>query len=315
MIDGPKISILVVSYNTCEATLECLRSVLRETRETPFELIVVDNGSHDGSAAAIKDEFPNLRLLALDENLGFGQANNLAARHARGELLLLLNPDTVVLDGAIDALVRFTEDSPGSGIWGGRTIFADGTLNARSCARRMTMWGILSRAVGLSSLFPRSPLFNSEAYGGWERDSIREVDTVSGCFFLIRRDLWEQLEGFDPIFYMYGEEADLCVRARKLGAKPIITPAAQIIHYGGLSETVPADKVERLLRAKITLAKKHWGDFQLCLVRALWMMLVGIRAVGYNGAAWLLAESKHREKADIWRQVWRHRNDWLQGYR
>jgi len=303
-----------VSYNTRDETLESLRSVFRETREISFELIVADNASHDGSAAAIKDEFPDLHVIALDSNLGFGQANNLAARHANGELLLLLNPDTVVLNQAIDVLVNFTEDFPGCGIWGGRTVFADGTLNARSCARRMTLWSIFSRAVGLSALFPRSPLFNYEAYGGWERDSIREVDTVSGCFFLIQRDLWEKLGGFDPVFYMYGEEADLCVRAKKLGARPIVTPAAEIIHYGGLSETVAADKVEKLLRAKITLAKKHWGTFRLLFVRPLWMMLVAIRAAGYSGAARLLGSSKHRERAETWREVWRRRDEWSEGY-
>lgn len=315
MSEGQRLSILIVSYNTREVTLECLRSVFRETRETQFEVIVVDNHSRDGSAAAIKAEFPHVRLFDLDTNLGFGQANNLAARHASGQLLLLLNPDTVVLDGAIDRLVEFAQETPESGIWGGRTLFPDGSLNAWSCARRMTLWGIFSRAVGLSALFPRSPLFNSEAYGGWKRDSTREVDTVSGCFFLIRRDLWEQLEGFDPIFYLYGEEADLCVRAKKLGAKPMITPEAQIIHYGGLSETVPADKVERLLRAKITLATKHWTGLRLRLARPLWLMLVGIRAVGYAGAARVLGQSKHRDKAEIWRQVWRDRSEWLQGYR
>ena len=314
MTGGPRVSILVVSFNTREETLECIRSVFRETLEASFEVIVVDNASQDGSPEAIRDEFPDLRMLALDTNLGFGQANNLAARHASGELLLLLNPDTVVLERAIDVLVRFADERPDAGIWGGRTVFADGSLNARSCARRMTLWGIFSRAVGLSALFPRNSLFNFEAYGGWERDSIREVDTVSGCFFLIRRDLWEQLEGFDPVFYMYGEEADLCARARKRGAQPIITPAAEIIHYGGLSEKVPADKVERLLRAKITLAAKHWSHSEVRLARGLWTMLVAIRAAGYGGAARVSGAPKHQERAKTWRQVWRDRSDWLRGY-
>lgn len=314
MNDGPRVSILVVSYNTRDVTLECLRSVLRETRETTFELIVVDNDSRDGSAEAIQREFPDIDLIALDENVGFGQGNNVAAKRAKGELFLLLNPDTVVLDGAIDKLVGFVDELPESGIWGGRTLFADGSLNALSCARRMTVWGILSRAVGLSAIFPRSPLFNYDGYGGWDRDTVRQVDTVSGCFLLIERKLWEQLGGFDPVFYMYGEEADLCARARELGAKPVITPEAQIIHYGGLSETVPADKVERLLRAKVTLANKHWSGLRLRCVPPLWKMLVGIRALGYGGAARLLGKSKHQERAEIWRKVWRDREDWLRGY-
>src|SRR5690606_35725860 len=114
-------------------------------------------------------------------------------------------------------------------------------------------------ATGLSSLFRGSSLFNPEGYGGWKRDTVREVDIVSGCFFLIRRELWERLGGFDPAFFMYGEEADLCLRARKLGARPMVTPEATIVHYGGASERVRADKMVRLLQAKALLIRRHWG--------------------------------------------------------
>ncbi len=315
MSENPELSILVVSFNTRELTLECLRSVYQETHETQFELIVVDNASSDGSAEAIREEFPALTLIALDENIGFGRGNNLAAEHATGEFTLLLNPDTVVLDGAIDALVRFAREHPECGIWGGRTLFADRSLNPGSCWRGMSLWTLFSRAVGLLSLMPRSPLFNAAGYGGWQRDSVREVDTVSGCFLLIRRSLWEELDGFDPAFFMYGEEADLCLRARKRGARPTITPDAEIIHYGGMSETVPADKVERLLRANVTLAEKHWGSVKLWAGRLLIRLLVVVRALGYRSAALLSGKTRYQEKAAIWQQVWAHRQNWLRGYR
>ena len=315
MSENPELSILVVSFNTRELTLECLRSVYQATHETEFELIVVDNASSDGSAEAIRKEFPALKLIALDENIGFGRGNNLAAEHATGEFTLLLNPDTVVLDGAIDALVRFAREHPQRGIWGGRTLFADRSLNPGSCWRGMSLWTLFSRAVGLLSLMPRSPLFNAAGYGGWQRDSVREVDTVSGCFLLIRRSLWEELDGFDPAFFMYGEEADLCLRARKRGARPTITPDAEIIHYGGMSETVPADKVERLLRANVTLAEKHWGSVKLSVGRLLIRLLVVVRALGYRSAALLSGKTKYQENAAIWQQVWAHRQNWLKGYR
>ena len=315
MSESPELSILVISYNTSELTLECLRSVHQATHETHFELIVVDNASSDGSAEAIRKEFRALKLISLDENIGFGRGNNLAAEHAGGEFLLLLNPDTVVLDGAIDELVRFAHERPQCGIWGGRTLFADRSLNPGSCWRGMSLWTLFSRAVGLLSLMPRSPLFNAAGYGGWQRDSVREVDTVSGCFLLIRRSLWEELGGFDPAFFMYGEEADLCLRARKRGARPTITPDAEIIHYGGMSETVPADKVERLLRANVTLAEKHWGSVKLWLGRLLIRLLVAVRALGYGSAALLSGNLKYREKAAIWQQIWTHRHNWLRGYR
>lgn len=310
----PILSIIVISFNTREVTVECLHSIYRETHKTPFEIIVVDNASHDGSAEAIRSAFPDVNLIALDENIGFGRANNLASKQASGDFLLLQNPDTVVLDGAIDTLVYFAGERPDRGIWGGRTLFADGTLNPTSCWRGMSLWGLFSWAFGLSTLFAKNSFFNYAGYGGWNRDSIREVDTVTGCFLLIQKQLWEKLDGFDPAFYMYGEEADLCLRARRAGAHPTTYPNAEIIHYGGLSETVPADMMERLLRAKLTLAKKHWGWMRLWLGRNLFCILVGVRALGYSGAARIVGKRSHLEKAAIWRQVWRHRSAWLEGY-
>ena len=173
--------------------------------------------------------------------------------------LLLLNPDTVVLDGALDKLMAFRRAHPEAGIWGGRTVFADGSLNPASCWRRQTLWSLFCRASGLAAVFRRSDLFNPEAYGGWPRDTVREVDIVTGCLFLIARETWDRLGGFDPVFVMYGEEADLCLRARQIGLRPVITPDAVIIHYGGASEKVRADKLVRLLRAKAELVKRHFA--------------------------------------------------------
>jgi hypothetical protein len=142
---------------------------------------------------------------------------------SRAKRLLLLNPDTLILDDAIDRLFAFAENTPILGIWRGRTVFADGSLNPKSCWRQMTIWSVFCTLVGLS-FFRSSPVFYSEGYGGWPRNTVRRVDLVTGCFFLIDRDLWERLCGFDPTFFMYGEEADLCLRAATLGAKPTVTP-------------------------------------------------------------------------------------------
>ena len=143
---------LVVSYNTREMTLACLRSLAAETR-VPHEVIVLDNASRDGSAAAIAEAFPGLRLIASAENHGFALGNNLAAREARGRYLLLLNPDTLVLDGAVDRLVAFAGRTPEAGIWGGRTLFADGSLNPMSVFGDQTLWSLFCRASGLALAF------------------------------------------------------------------------------------------------------------------------------------------------------------------
>ena len=125
-----------------------------------------------------------------------------------------------MLDGAIDKLVAFARRTPAAGIWGGRTLNADLSLNPMSVFGDQTLWSLFCRATGLTVAFRNSPLFNSEHYGGWARDSERDVEVVQGSFFLIPRRLWDELGGFDLSFVMYGEEADLCRRARARGAQP-----------------------------------------------------------------------------------------------
>ena len=176
--------------------------------------------------------------------------------HARGRRILLLNPDTVILDHAIDRLYAFAEAHPDCGIWGGRTVFSDGRLNPTSCWRGFTLWSIFCFTTGLTRM-RRSGLFNPEGYGGWQRDSARAVDIVTGCFFLIDRALWERCQGFDPAFFMYGEEADLCIRARHFGARPMMTPDATIIHYGGASEPDRAEQRIKVLASRISLMRRH----------------------------------------------------------
>ena len=144
---SPALSVIVVSYNTRAMTLDCLASLRDETR-ADFETIVVDNASTDGSAEAIAAAFPEMVLLAETANHGFAGANNLAARRARGEYLLLLNPDTLVLDGAVDRLLAFARARPEAGIWGGRTLYGDRSLNPASCWGRMTLWNLFCRACG-----------------------------------------------------------------------------------------------------------------------------------------------------------------------
>lgn len=312
MSAAPDISILVVSYNTREMTLACLRSIGEQTREARHEVIVVDNASGDGSAEAIAAEFPQMHLIALEQNIGFARANNLAARHANGRRLLLLNPDTVVIERALDRLVAFADANPRAGIWGGRTLFADGTLNPTSCWGRMTLWNLLCRTVGLTAVFPGSELFNSEAYGDWQRDSVREVDIVTGCLLLIDRELWGRLEGFQDRYFMYGEEADLCLRARKRGATPLLDPAATIVHYGSASDT--GNKAVSVAAARMTLIREHWTPLRRRLGIALSWCSALSHHVGYGLASKLTSRPGLQAQADLHSEVWLERRRWLPGY-
>lgn len=308
------VSVIVVSYNTRAMTLAALRSLAAETVATRFEVIVVDNASADASAAAIAAEPGERTLIALDDNIGFAAANNLASTHARGDFILLLNPDTLVQDRAVDRLMAFARITPEARIWGGRTLFGDGRLNPSSCWRRMTLWNLFCRASGLTGLFPDTCIFNGEAYGGWPRDTVREVDIVSGCFFLIRRDFWQRLGGFDKRFFMYGEEADLCLRARALGARPMVTPAATIVHYGGASETARTAKLVKLMAAKAALIERHfaYGPRHLALaLHAAWPLS---RLLALKAAAAVTGRSRYAEAAAVWSGVWRRRAEWRHGW-
>jgi GT2 family glycosyltransferase len=299
---GIDVSIIVVSYGTREMTLSCLLSLVEQTKDLRYEVIVVDNGSADGSPEAIAQRFPHFRLLAQSENLGFAAANNLAAKLAVGEFLLLLNPDTVVLDRAIDKLVAFARERPRAGIWGGRTLFGDGQLNPNSCWRRETLWSLFCRSFALSMMFPNSPLLNPEAYGGWRRDAEREVDIVTGCFFLVRRELWEALGGFDPDFFMYGEEADLCLRARAMGVRPAVTPDATIVHYGGGTEKNNFRKNRRMLAAKALLIRRHFSRPAVPIGLALLALRPLIKTMSGSAA-----------ERQGWKTIWSERHAWLAG--
>ncbi|MCI5133605.1 MAG: glycosyltransferase family 2 protein [Candidatus Electrothrix sp. AW2] len=304
------ISVIIVNYNTKVYTLECLRSIYEQTQHIDYEIIVVDNASSDGSAKAIEAEFPDPYLIKSKENLGFARANNLAAEKAKGEYILLLNPDTVILDGAIQKLYNFALAHPENLIYGGRTLFGDQSLNPTSCWKKMTLWSLFCSAMGLTSIFRHTRLFAPESYGSWQRDTVREVDIVTGCFLLIKKSFWNQLGGFSPEFFMYGEDADLCFRAKQQGARPIITPDATIIHYCGVSEKVRADKMIRLLRAKKQLVLRHWNIkilqyFGITLLRLAvfirMLTLTILHSVGLN---------QFKEGCECWIEIWRRRQEW-----
>lgn len=308
------VSILIVSHNTRRLTRAALDSILAETRTVSYEVIVVDNASSDGSAKMIASHPLNPHLTALSENIGFARANNVASSVARGRYILLLNPDTVVLDRAIDKLVDFARAEPNARIWGGRTVFADGHLNPSSCWGRMTPWNQFCRASGLTGLFPNTDFFNGEAMGGWRRDTVRQVDIVSGCFFLIEKALWDGLRGFDPLFFMYGEEADLCLRAHAFSARPMVTPQATIIHYGGASETARADKMVRLLAAKASLIDRHWQPGLAPVGRWLLALWPLSRAVALSALAFVAPSAEISRAQAAWRQIWNRRAEWRKGY-
>jgi len=307
-----ELSIVIISYNTKALTLDALDSLFRHPPPVNFEVILLDNASPDGSFEAIDAAYPQIGAIAHPQNVGFAGGNNIAAERARGRRILLLNPDTITLENSHKGLWAFAERETQRGIWGGRTLFPDLTLNPTSCWRRVTLWSLFCSAFGLTHLFPKSRLFNSEAYGDWKRDTVSDVDIVTGCFLLIDTALWRKLGGFDPAFFMYAEEADLCRRAQALGAIPGISPEAEIVHMGGMSEATGVDKIVKTVRGRVTLMKKHWNPLSVALGRALLLIWAGLRLVGSRFMSGRRdAPGAARQK---WSQVWSRRREWLAGY-
>ena len=304
----PDVSILLVTFSCREVAAACLRSIYATTSGVDFDVVVLDNASGDGTVELVASEFPQARLIASTENLGFARGVNRAAEEATGEFVLLLNPDTEVHPGAIERIVDFAGAHPEHGLYGGRTLDPDGRVNPGSCWGAPTLWSLFCFAALLSTVFKHSRVFDPESLGRWQRDTIREVDIVTGCLLLAPRALWQELGGFDTRFFMYGEDADLSIRAKALGYRPAITPDAVVTHEIGVSSATREDKLLLLFRGKATLLRKHWRGPRLHA--GLFLLKAGV------GARALLAVLGRRTagRAGAWPEVWRERRDWLPGY-
>jgi N-acetylglucosaminyl-diphospho-decaprenol L-rhamnosyltransferase len=263
----------------------------------------------------IERDFPQVLLMRSDANLGFARACNRAADLVDSDYILFLNPDAAIAPGCVDALLDLAERRRGGGLYGGRALDARGEFDPRSCWGRPTLWSMFCFATGLSSAFPKSERFNPEGIGGWRRDTEREVDVISGCLLLVRRDVWTQLGGFDERFFMYGEDVDLGVRAYRIGCRPAITPRAVVQHEVGGS-SLAADKELMLFRGKASLVRTLWTGPSQRLAVGLLLAGVGLRALAGGWAGRLLPANGgvERTQAGIWAQLWRRRAEWRRGW-
>jgi N-acetylglucosaminyl-diphospho-decaprenol L-rhamnosyltransferase len=227
-----KLSVIIVSYNTCQLLRQCLMSLVDNACSHEVEIFVVDNDSRDDSVAMVRTDFPQVKLISNTRNMGFAAANNQAYKEFSGKYIVLLNPDAVVQPGALDNAVEFMETHPDIGICGGRLLNANGQLepSARRFPNSFFKFLIIS---GLSDKFSSSKLFSRADYKYFDHHSAIEVDWVPGTFSLIRRAMLEEIGFFDERFYLYYEETDLCLRARRAGWKVYFFPGAEVVHVGG----------------------------------------------------------------------------------
>lgn len=313
---APDVSVVIVSYNTRALTLICLEALLASrTDRIRFDVTVVDNASGDGSADAIAERFPEVRLLRLTENVGWGRAVNRGAVVSTGTHLLLLNPDTVPVGHPVDELATFAHGNPGHGLYTGRTLHPDGSDDTYSCWGLPSLTGLLGFATGLSTAFPRWAWVNPEGLPGYDRRSVREVPAVSGCLMLVERELFYRLAGFDPQYFLYSDDIDLCARARALGARPILVPQAAVVHLLGASSSSEGQRV-KILRGKATYLRRHWSPARARLGVGLLVAGVGLRALG--GRLARLRRRRGTAPAGVrgvdWTAVWRERDTWSPGW-
>lgn len=267
------ISIVIVSWNTRDILRDCLRSIGEEAGSLCCETIVVDNASADDSVQMVRREFPQVRLIENAENRGFAAANNQGIAVAQGRYILLLNSDTVVLDKAIAKTVAFADAHPDAGMIGCRVLNADRTLQP-TCFMYPSLFNMLLSSTCLYKAFPRSPFFGRECMTWWDRDDVRQVEVVDGCYMLVRREAMEQVGLLDETFFMYGEETDWCYRFQQAGWKNVFCPHAQIIHLKGQSsKLVKTDMAYQLRAGILQFVKKHHGPIRYgvaCLMVSLW---------------------------------------------
>lgn len=253
----PDLSIIIVNWNTCELLANCLTSIYETIGDLRCEVFVVDNASTDGSAAMVRERYPQVWLIENAENVGFARANNQAIAASRGRYVMLLNPDTKVDVGAPETLVAFMEARPQAGACGPLLRNADGSLQP-SCHPLLSPWREFWRLVFLDRLLPRA----TYPMARWDREQPRRVEVIKGACLLLRREALDQVGPLDGRYFMYTEEMDLCHRIAQVGWQLWWVPAAEVIHYGAASTVQASEHMYlELYRSKVQFQRKFRGDW------------------------------------------------------
>jgi len=228
-----EVSIVIVNYNTKEMLCECLNSLVSELRDIEHEVIVVDNASTDGSQEMVKRDFPKVNFVQNNENVGFPRANNQVLLTCRGEYVMLLNPDIVVLSGSIRKMVDFLNKHREYGAVGPKIVTPDGTIQVGCASSFPTLWKMFFELTQLSCVFHRNSIFGSWKMTYWDHLDSRDVECLLGAAFMMRRAVLNEIGLLDE--HMYVEDDDLCFRIRKAGWKIRYLSTAEIVHVGGAS--------------------------------------------------------------------------------
>lgn len=296
----PDVSIVIVNWNTRDLLRGCLTSIRAQTT-LPHEVIVVDNASSDGSAAMVAAEFPGVRLIANTTNRGFAAANNQGLAIAGGRHLLLLNPDTIILDQAIDRMLGWLARHPDVGCVGCQVLEKPGVIQ-RTCFADHSPLNLLVTGVGLMRLSRWLPILGQHWYLDWDRRTEREVDVVTGMFMLVPRPVFERVGYLDEAFFVYAEEADWCRRIRKAGWRCVFTPVAQIIHLDGGRKSTSQIKSKmnvQLEKSLLLYIRKYYGRSGYFLTKAIFVLTAAMRGLVYGARGLVRPDEESRARVRL----------------
>ena len=271
------VSVVIVSYNVANYLSECLSSFKRETT-CEYEIIVIDNNSDDKSVEVVKTNHPDAQIIQNDTNVGFARANNMGFKLADGRYLFMLNPDTVLLNGTVDKLVQFMDESPEIGVCGPKVLNPDLTIQY-TCHHFPSLSITLTNYLQLQRFFPKNKFFGREHMTYWNYDEIKEIDWITGCSLMIRKKAMDDVGYLDENYFMYSEECDLSYRMKQNNWQTVFFPDSALIHYGGQSssnqqnQNVHAKTITNyLFNSKYYFFLKHYGRGQEFLLRVLDLM-------------------------------------------
>ena len=296
-----KLSIVILCWNDLKVISDCLRSIYQTADKLDLEVIVSDNGSTDGSIEFIREQYPRTRVIENGANLGFAKGNNVGIRRSRGQYVLILNPDTLIHEGALQRLVSFADRHPEAGAFGCRVLNPDGSYQGP--ARPFpSLFGDWIAALYLRPLALLSDRFTGDTYVRWNGDTERSIDWQSGCCVMVRGDVLRQLNGFDEQFFYHFEEVDLCRRVWNAGYRILYTPEASITHLGGQSvNRFPIRFELEKYRSRYRYFYKHFGPRGARRARFAVLAWIRVRQLGWGISAKVRPGEAVRNRLEMYR--------------
>lgn len=286
-----KLSVIIVNYKVKHYLEQCLRSVAEASRGIAVEVIVVDNASGDGSVEYLRERFPDVTIIASEENLGFARANNLAIRNSHGQYVLLLNPDTIVAEDTFSDFISFMDSTPDAGGCGAYMLHTDGSFAPESRRGLPTPFVAFCKMSGLASLFPKSRTLGRYYMRYLNENEVNRIEIMSGAFMFLRRDALDKAGLLDEDFFMYGEDIDLSYRILKAGYNNYFLPS-RILHYKGESTVKSSYRyVHTFYRAMELFFNKHYAHYSILLSLPIKLAIWGRAMLAYAGN-----QFKHRNE-------------------